>query len=73
MAANTLSATAHLQCQNKSLSDTVKNLRLMVSTLESENQILKKGKDNACCLASDSVFDKDTQVLVTLIPSSQQL
>ena len=46
MAANTLSETAHLQSQNKSLLDAVEKLRLKVSTLESENQILKEGKDN---------------------------
>ena len=46
MAANTLSETAHLQIQNKSLLDMVENLRFKVSTLESENQILKEGKDN---------------------------
>ena len=45
MAANTLSETAHLQSQNKSLLDTVEKLRLKISTLERENQILKEGEE----------------------------
>ena len=63
MAANTLSETAHLQSQNKSLLDTVENLRLKVSTLESENQILKEGNEIILAVfLSDSEFDKVIQV-----------
>ena len=45
MAATTLSDTSFLQNQNKSLLDTVEKLRLKISTLEREIQILKEGKD----------------------------
>ena len=46
MAAMTLSETVHLQNENKSLLSTVEKLRLKISILEREIQILKEGKDN---------------------------
>ena len=47
MAATTLSETSHLRNQNdnKTLLDTVEKLRLKISTLERENQILKEGEE----------------------------
>ena len=42
----TLSETVHLQNENKSLLSTVEKLRLKISILEREIQILKEGKDN---------------------------